>query len=942
MKKTFKITAIVLGIIIILMLILPFAFKGKIIKTIKEEANSSMNAKLDFTDFGMSMFRSFPNFSLSIEKLSIVGVDQFKGDTLASMDKMYVSIDLMSVIKGSGYKIKKIELDNPRILLKRLKDGKANWDIAKPADTTKPKEPSKPSNFKMTLQKIVVTNAHFIFDDASLGFYILMDGMNHTSSGDMTADITNLITATTIKHLDVAYGGVKYLSKCDVDLKATIEANMKDMKFTFKDNMSRLNQLYFKFDGFFAMLNPAGFDMDLKFSTDKTEFKNILSMVPSLYAKDFNKIQTSGKFVFNGFAKGIYKDLTLPAFGLNFQIINAMFKYPSLPKEVNNINIVTKIDNKGGSADNTTIDVSTFHVALAGNPIDMTLFLSTPMSDPSINMGIKGSLDLASIKQVYPLAEGQDLNGMFKADITLKGKMSAIQKQKYNEFVAQGYLDLKNMMYKSKDFAQGVNITAAHFNFNPQYLELAQFDMLMGRNDFSAKGKIQNYIAYWLKGETIKGQLSTSSKYFNLDDVMPKDTLTVAKKSSEAAKDTVAKAMTVVKIPANIDFVMTTSFGKLIYDKMEMANVKGEIDIKDEKVQMKNLSMNICDGKMVVTGYYSSKDKDKPEADFALDISNFNIPKAAKTFVTFGKMAPIAENTTGTFSTKFKINTLMNTTMSPILNSMRGSGTIATSKLKIDNSTSLLKLAETTKMDNLKHLELNNINLSFVINDGKVYTSPFEIKTGNIKAIVSGSTCFDQTIDYLLKMEMPRKEFGGGVGSLFEGMSAFGSSKGVKVKVSDNIKFNIIIKGTFSKPKITTSFGNGKDNAVNSAKDALKNEAITTVKADAAKVIAEAQQKADQLIKEAQKQGDALRSEAKKAGDKLVAEADAQGQKLVDEASNPISKAVAQKGATKLHNEAKTKADKMNTEADTKAKDLVSKAKSQGDGIIKAAQDKTK
>ncbi len=226
MKKTFKITAIVLGIIIILMLILPFAFKGKIIKTIKEEANSSMNAKLDFTDFGMSMFRSFPNFSLSIEKLSIVGVDQFKGDTLASMDKMYVSIDLMSVIKGSGYKIKKIELDNPRILLKRLKDGKANWDIAKPADTTKPKEPSKPSNFKMTLQKIVVTNAHFIFDDASLGFYILMDGMNHTSSGDMTADITNLITATTIKHLDVAYGGVKYLSKCDVDLQPSIESSI--------------------------------------------------------------------------------------------------------------------------------------------------------------------------------------------------------------------------------------------------------------------------------------------------------------------------------------------------------------------------------------------------------------------------------------------------------------------------------------------------------------------------------------------------------------------------------------------------------------------------------------------------------------------------------------------------------------------------------------------
>ncbi len=574
--------------------------------------------------------------------------------------------------------------------------------------------------------------------------------------------------------------------------------------------------------------------------------------------------------------------------------------------------------------------------------MDMHLFLSTPMSDPNINMGIKGSLDLATIKQVYPLEEGQDLNGMFKADIIMKGKMSSIKKEKYNEFVAQGSLDLQNMKYKSKDFAQGITIQAARFNFAPQYLELAQFDMLMGRNDFSVKGKLENYIAYWLKGETIKGQLSTSSKYFNLNDVMPKDTLTIAKKNSEAAKDTLAKVMTLVKIPANIDFVMTSSFGKLIFDKMEMENIKGEIDIRDEKVEMKNLSMNMLDGKMTVTGYYSSKIKNKPEADFSLDISNFNINKASKTFVTFSKMAPIAENANGSFSTKFKFNTLLDATMSPVLNTMRGSGTLATSKIRIDNSTTMLKIAEVTKMESLKHLELNNVNLSFVINDGKVYTSPFDIKTGNVKATVSGSTCFDETIDYLMKMDVPRKEFGAAANSVLDALAANAGAKGVNVKLSDNIKFNINIGGTFKNPKIKSGLGESKDNPVASAKEAVKTEVVKTVKENAAKVIADAQQKADQLLKEAQKQGDLLRSEAKKAGDKMVSEADIQGQKLVDAATNPIAKAVAQKGAAKLHTEAKAKADKLNVEADTKAKDLLTKAKTEGDGVIKTAQDKTK
>lgn len=948
MKKTLKISGIVLVVLLVLLILLPLVFKGTIIKKVKEETNKTLNANVDFNNFGLSLFRSFPNFSLSMQGLSVVGVDEFKNDTLASIPKLYITIDLLSVFGGSEYKIKKIIADDARILLKGLKNGKVNWDIVK-VDTTKPAEAAKePSNFKMAFQKIELKNAHIVYDDASLGFYLMVNGVNHTSKGDMTADITTLETLTTIKQLDVDYGGIRYLSKSDAEIKLDMGMDMKNMKFTFAENNTRLNQLFFQFEGFFTMLKDGGYDMDIKLKTDKTDFKNILSMVPALYAKDFDKIECKGKMALDGFFKGIYKDMNqLPAFALNMQVINGMFKYPSLPKAVTNVNITTKINNKGGNADNTTIDISQFHIELAGNPVDMKLFLSSPISDPAINMNINGSLDLASVKQVYPFEDGQDLNGFFKADITMKGKTSAIQQQRYNEFIAEGFLDLLKLNYKSKDFPQGIELKFARLNFAPQYLDLALFNMMIGENDFSAKGKIENYIAYWLKGETIKGKLETRSKYFNLNDLMPKDS-TIAQKDTKTM-DSNSNAITTVKIPANIDFYMQADFAKLIYDNMEMENVNGIIIVKDEAVAMKNLSMNMLNGKMLVTGAYSTKNLEKPTAEFNLDIMDFDIPKAAKTFATLGKMAPIAERTTGSFSAKFAFNTLLDNKMSPIATSINGSGTLATSKIIIENSETLNKLGETLKMDKLKKLSLDKLNISYAVADGKITTKPFDVKFGESKAKVSGSTSFDETIDYLMKMEIPRKEMGGSANSLLEGLAGTANSKGIGLKIADIMKFDVMIGGTYKNPIIKTGLkdaaGNIATDIKNKATEELnkkKEELTNKAKAEANKAISDAQKKADQLIAEAQKQGDAIRAEAKKAGEKLTTEADAQGKKIIDAASNPIAKIAAKKTAEKLHNEAVNKSNTINTEADKKANELVSKAKTQGDGIINSAKEKAK
>src|SRR5690606_1651647 len=108
------------------------------------------------------------------------------------------------------------------------------------------------------------------------------------------------------------------------------------------------------------------------------------SLIPAIYAKDFESIKTNGKATLSAFAKGTLQGDTLPQFDATLDVKDAMFRYPSLPAGVDQINVHAKVKNPGGSADFTEITVSPFSFRLAGNPFSITAAVKTPVSDPDV------------------------------------------------------------------------------------------------------------------------------------------------------------------------------------------------------------------------------------------------------------------------------------------------------------------------------------------------------------------------------------------------------------------------------------------------------------------------------------------------------------------------------------------------------------------------------
>ncbi len=939
-KKSLKIGGITLLVLIVLLITLPFLFKDKIVSIVKTEVNKSLNAKVDFHDFGLSLFRNFPDFSLTIDDFSIVGVNEFEKDTLASVKRLNVVIDLMSVFGNDGYKIQKIIIDKPKVNLITLADGKSNMDILiSDTSQTEASADTSKSAFKLKLKELKINNAELLYRDDSTRSKAKVSNLNFRLAGNMTQDFTTLKILTTIDSVTYSQTGVAFLNKARIRLESEIAADLLNSKYTFNKTEFRLNEILLNLEGFVAMPDSTVIDMDVKLSAPKMQFKDLLSLIPALYMKDFEKIQTKGELTFSAFAKGRMEGENYPAFGIDLKVGNAMFKYPDLPKSVDNINIAANISSKGGSLDNAIINVSGFHFELDKNPFDLGLLVRTPISDPDLNLKAKGNLNLNSVKDVYPL-EDQTLSGLLKIDIVLSGRMSSIEKERYEDFNALGNIILENIKYASKDLAKPVDISSGHLEFSSKYLDLKQLNVKLGKSDLLAAGKVENYLPYVFRDQTIVGKLDVKSNYFDLKDIMGEEAAATASSSTPSAATTPAEQepMTAIEIPKNINFALNAAFNKVIYDNIEIDNLKGNIEVKDQKVDLKNLNLNTLGSAVAVSGYYSAAQIDKPVVDLNLDVKELDIQKAFKTFNTVQKLMPVAEHTQGKVSIKVKMNSLLDKTLSPVLNTVQAKGNLQTSRIEISGLQTLEMIASATKLDKLKKVALDKVNIAFEIIDGNVHVNPFDVKMGNITSNISGQMGLDQTINYVAKMNVPRAELGNTADNFVSSLSGK-----TGVKAPENIKFDVLVGGTVTKPTVkvgATGMANELKEEVKKVVEEKIQEGKGAVNAEIDKAIAEATKQKEKLVAEATKQADAIRSQAQKTTAQIMDEADKQAQALVDKASNPIAKAAAKEAAKKVKQEAQAKVDKANAEADKQASNVINQAEKQGDKLIEDAKAK--
>lgn len=879
MKKALKIMGISLAVIVALMFFVPMLLGGKIGEIVKREANAMLNAKVEFSALDISLFRHFPKASLELSDLSVTGVGAFEGETLVAAERIELAVDLLSIF-GDSFTISKVWLKSPVVYGSVLEDGSANWDIMKPSEEPMEEQPEQAeeggASLAFSIESVVIDNASLTYIDRPAKMHFHTKPLNLSLSGDLSAEQTTLNLAASAADITFVSDSTSFASGLTAALEGSVSADFNASRYTLSQTLLSVNSVKAKADGW-VQLEGDDIVTDITLDCSDNNFKDILSLVPAFYTKDFEQLTASGEVSLTAAVKGRMTATAFPSFDVRLAVDNGQFKYADLPKAVTGIVLTAVATNPGGDLDATTLDVSRFGATLAGQSFSATASVATPMSDLAFKATAKGRIDLGAIKDVYPLGDDMHFAGLVTADASVGGRMSMIEKGAYDRMSISGRLGVEHMELNYAALPT-IGIDKAVATLTPSRMALEQLDVKVGASDIAMKGSLNNYWGWLLYDKTLKGRLDVTSSYLDLNEIMAG--LTSEEPTDEpqpATEPATDEPLSVIKIPANLDLALNSTFEKVLFEKMVIEKLKGEITMRGGELRLNELSMRLFDGRAVASALYSTAGDKLPKV--ALD-AKFTEASFKTTFAQLDllqSIAPIFEKVDGNYTMSLSADMSLDNEMSPVLNTINGNGQIRSGNFKVSGVEALSALAAASGNSALSQLTTSEATLiSFTIKEGNIITKPFDIKIGTTKLTLSGLTGLDSSIDYKVAVALPKMTLHGKIG------------------------------GTFSKPKVSLDAGKMVEQVLSKA--GLPTEEVKS-----------------KVGEEVAKQSAKLIEEAEAAGAKLVEAAKAESQKLVDKATNPLTKMAAQAAADKLVEEAEKQAAKLVEEAKLQAEKLQAK-----------------
>lgn len=808
LKKILKIIGVLILLLVVALFAAPFLFKDQIKTKISEAINAKVDAKVSFAEADLSLFKNFPNANVTLEKLVIINKAPFQGDTLISLGELNLKMSIKELFKGKNeaIAIDGISSKNGLINIIFNKDGIANYDIALKDEKTIDDGKSSPLSLK--IQNYKVENFKLRYFDESSKIKMVIDSLNHEGTGDFTAQKLDLVTKSTAK-VSLDMDKVNYMKNVALTLDAILGIDLEKSKYTFKENKALINQLPLEFDGFIQMVE-AGQEYDLKFKTPTSSFKNFLGVIPSAYAANLDNVKTTGDFTVVGFAKGLYSDTTVPKFNIDIVSNNASFKYPDLPKSVQNIVIDTRIINETGILNDTYVSLDNLSFKIDQDVFNAKANIRNITQNAIVDAALKGTINLANLSKAYPIKLDKPLSGILKADVTTKFDMQSVEKSQYQNINNAGTMSLSGFNYVDEN-GKKMNISNALVQFNPSQVNLKELNATTGKSDISVTGILENFYGFIFKNQELKGNFNMNSKQLAVDDFMT---------AGEESK-TDSKKADAMKIPAFLNCTLTAKATTVLYDNLTLKDVSGKLIVKDEKVTFENVKTAIFGGRIDMNGAVSTKGK-TPVFNMDLKLNQVDIAQSFTQLDLLKKIAPIAGIINGKLNSSIKLNGNLDATeLTPDLKTLTGDllGQLLSTTVNSSNSTLLTALGSNIKFIDVNKINLNDLKAALTFKDGKVNVKPFDINYKDIKATIGGTHGFDQSMNYNLKFEVPTKYLGSEANALIAKLSPAEAEK------VQSIPINALLVGNFTNPKITTDINSAvtklTTQLVNQQKDRL-------------------------------------------------------------------------------------------------------------------------
>jgi hypothetical protein len=805
MKKALIITGIVLVSLIAILAVIPLFFKQTLIDKAKTTINNNVNAKVEFADLKLSFLRSFPKITLELTDVSVVGEGEFQSDTLLIVPSLRTKTPVRQLFNLESIAIEEIILERPFLNLVVGKTGNVNWDIV---PESQPDEES-PSDEAMELQleKIEIINAVFLYDDRESDMQLRLTGINFDVSGEMYGTAAQLLAEGKADRFSLRYSGVNYISNVSVETRTVLNVDYDKMDIAIQENELLVNRLPLEVTGLIQIPNDSMF-FDLQIKTKQSGFDNFLALVPPDYEKYLEGIQTSGSASIAGTIRGFYFEEEYPAFNLMLDVENGNLRYTDLPEDIRNISADVSITKPQGILDSTRVDIRRAHAEVKNSPVDLTLRLRNLVSDPYFDGSFVGNVNLNELKDALPL-DSVNMSGVIDANLVVRGRYSAIEKEEYGNIQSDGTILLTNFVYDSPALTRQVIIPKGKLDFTPQAINLSGLVLNVGQSNFQLTGKVTNYLNYMFTEGMLAGNFQLTSSLVNLNELLQ---LQVQEEKPEQPLEEILA----FDVPKNVNFTFQSDIRQVVFDRLPVTDVKGLITAQNERLVLDNLSMRTLDGEVKMTGSYQNTPENQPLFDFTFDVEKVDIPMAFQTISGLQRIMPIAGQSQGNLSSNLKLRGQLDHQLNLIPPTVNGNGRFVTENIRIVDSPLFSQLKGLLKADRLRNVAVDDFSAYVEIVNGTILLKPFSTQIAGQETNISGNLNTQNLLDMRLDFNVERDAFGPDVQKVLNVIP--GQERILMIPAS------VILSGPVGKPEVRVDMEDARKKIVEEVKKSGKEE----------------------------------------------------------------------------------------------------------------------
>lgn len=417
-KKALKIFGVILvsqvALLVLTLTVIPYIFKTQITDTVEQIANENLDAKIEFDELGLSVFKHFPALIVYAKDIKITNPKFKDSDKVVTANTAAVGLNFFQLFKGKIV-LDAIYLDQANLNLEIDSLGKANFNIVKPSET-----PTDTTTTQFNIKKIIVNKTNIKYNDKSTPLSFNVSDLNYKGEGDLSADLFDLKSSIKMKSFDLSAGQVDYVRNKPINAEIVTNVDAKELKFKFEKNDIRIKNFPFSFNGFFSFIK-GGYEFDLEMKSKNSTLEEMLSLVPPAYDEWKEQMDINGniQFILKTYGCYMQDQSEKPIFSAKLKVDSGSLAYKKIKEPIKNISIDAKAIVTNLDLNHLKLDIENLSFDLAGDKTKVH-FHSLGFKTLNIESDIKTALDLSKLKDALHL-DKHEIKGKVNLDLNAKG-----------------------------------------------------------------------------------------------------------------------------------------------------------------------------------------------------------------------------------------------------------------------------------------------------------------------------------------------------------------------------------------------------------------------------------------------------------------------------------------------------------------------------------------